>query len=441
MNKIHNFIFLLISVFMISCNESEHEFSEWMLVKDSTCIEEGIRQKKCINCEYEIEETISKKEHLFIDKTDESYHYKECSCGEVKEMEEHNYEWIIDIQETDLNNGLKHSICLGCGKEKDYNTEIPKRTKLKQVTDQDLIDAILNYEFYYGYQTDWGYSDYEFLWDGQRNNNELENDKPLEEKINSYLIEYFNVDNVYYLVYMEKQYIRDAVKYLDKLKIESIELWNNHHFSSTRDVNMIDGKYLYGYINNKNDISKLKLFSTTSLEEISLYLDDYQLSFCVNTKKAIIKENISSQDILNHEITYINRVELEFNNGEAELSRIDNDIDEKIVINQLNYIGEYIEGFSKNIEDKRYDYFPKKIKGPNIDRMLILDIVIENNKKYILFLPCDLSLVDSNTSDYNSDFGTHEHEFANAFYKKYDETDSSWYLYEYDKVIEIMRNK
>ncbi len=48
-------------------------------------------------------------------KNDDSHHWKECTCGMTDAYAEHSYQWIIDKEPTESENGSRHKECLGCG--------------------------------------------------------------------------------------------------------------------------------------------------------------------------------------------------------------------------------------------------------------------------------------------------------------------------------------
>ena len=72
-------------------------------------------------------------------KTDDKSHWKECECGEKAELSDHKFKWIIDKNATILESGLKHEECIVCGYKRNENTVIDKQieipTKGKELTD------------------------------------------------------------------------------------------------------------------------------------------------------------------------------------------------------------------------------------------------------------------------------------------------------------------
>ena len=89
----------------------------------------------------------------------------------------------------------------------------------------------------------------------------------------------------------------------------------------------------------------------------------------------MIKENIRCQEILNHEITYINRVELEIVNEKVELSKIDTDIIAFALNRNINiYVA--ILGILKS----GHTYMPIDVDYPK-DR---IEFMLENSNAQIL---------------------------------------------------------
>lgn len=64
--------------------------------------------------------------HNFKQKTDETRHFKECECGEVTDIAEHTFEWIIDSEPTYTAPGYKHKECTDCGYKTEENTIIER---------------------------------------------------------------------------------------------------------------------------------------------------------------------------------------------------------------------------------------------------------------------------------------------------------------------------
>lgn len=52
-------------------------------------------------------------------KNDETNHWHECECGEIKDKAEHNFEWVVDKEATEKEDGSKHLECKECGYKKE----------------------------------------------------------------------------------------------------------------------------------------------------------------------------------------------------------------------------------------------------------------------------------------------------------------------------------
>lgn len=97
---------------------------------DATCTKPGYKPyDTCSRCDYTTYEELPITEHIYspIWEMDEIDHYHLCKCGDKKDLEEHNYKWVIDKKPTTEVEGLKHEECKVCGYEKNNGTIIPKR--------------------------------------------------------------------------------------------------------------------------------------------------------------------------------------------------------------------------------------------------------------------------------------------------------------------------
>ena len=64
--------------------------------------------------------------HIFKQKTDETKHFQECRCGEMKDSAEHTFEWIIDSEPTYTSPGYKHKECVVCTYKEEENTVVER---------------------------------------------------------------------------------------------------------------------------------------------------------------------------------------------------------------------------------------------------------------------------------------------------------------------------
>lgn len=62
--------------------------------------------------------------HDYKLKSNETEHFMECSCGEVKDSTKHAFEWVVDSEPTYTAPGYKHKECDTCGYKTEENTVI-----------------------------------------------------------------------------------------------------------------------------------------------------------------------------------------------------------------------------------------------------------------------------------------------------------------------------
>ncbi len=63
---------------------------------------------------------------------DETYHWRECSCGERIEQGAHTMEWTIERKATKAGAGLEHGVCTVCGYESEREFDYaPDNTVLR----------------------------------------------------------------------------------------------------------------------------------------------------------------------------------------------------------------------------------------------------------------------------------------------------------------------
>ena len=107
----------------------EHEYGDWVTVKEATCIKDGLKKRTC-SCGIFEEQVIDALEHDFseewiIDKeptcTEEGWRSHHCSrCDETTDGEkmnklDHSYgEWVIEKEATYYNEGKRYHICEHC---------------------------------------------------------------------------------------------------------------------------------------------------------------------------------------------------------------------------------------------------------------------------------------------------------------------------------------
>lgn len=168
-------------------------------------------------------------------------------------------------------------ICFSCSKTED-------------TIHNELIDFYFNYE----YNVPGTQLSYNYMWDGYDLNNKFGLKLDKEDRLYSYLTEYLEPTNQYYLVYFKRNLLEENKKNFYEYEKRNSHNQSNYHFSKYDEENIIDGKYYFSYQRQTTKKSKdIKYFIKNSLEEIQFIEEDYQLVFCATARKAVIKENIS----------------------------------------------------------------------------------------------------------------------------------------------------
>ena len=124
-----------------------HRYGDWIVDKEPTETETGLRHKECAVCGDRIEEVLDKVPHVhkmnFIEKVEPTCtkdgvkeHYKCSKCGKlfadaegtkeinvstlVLKAKGHSYgDWIVDQEPTETETGLRHKECVVCGDRKE----------------------------------------------------------------------------------------------------------------------------------------------------------------------------------------------------------------------------------------------------------------------------------------------------------------------------------
>ena len=86
-----------------------HAFGEWVVVKEATEAEEGLKEKTC-SCGEKQTEVIAKLEHVH------NFVNGECACGEKEEHVHAFGEWVVVKEATEEEEGLKEREC-ACGEK------------------------------------------------------------------------------------------------------------------------------------------------------------------------------------------------------------------------------------------------------------------------------------------------------------------------------------
>ena len=107
----------------------DHVFANYIYNEDATCTADGTKTAKCDGCS-EINTLTADGTQLEHDYSqgwcaDEQQHWKECSCTDKTNLENHDFQWIIDKEPTQTQTGLKHKECTVCEYKTMLNTQMP----------------------------------------------------------------------------------------------------------------------------------------------------------------------------------------------------------------------------------------------------------------------------------------------------------------------------
>ena len=332
------------------------------------------------------------------------------------------------------------------------------QNQYNEILDDTIKNGLFNYEFGYEFYTPGGQLSYNFLWDGYDENNKYGPKFSKETRLYTYLTEYKEVEEQFYLIYIEKSEIYSHLDWFIKYEMSNAPDHQNYHFTSHELEKIIDGKYLFSYRQFNEKISdKLKFYTVSDLDEIKFEIDGYQLVFCSIGKNAIIKENLSTTEKLDKNIKIFKRYTIQFeNNNSAPTYYVFDNFEannENIVTNRFDYVGEVIEVFFQSYEDMLCCNSPvfgmKECPWINCIRV---NVVYHNNQKCVL-LPRYIVLTsgDIDLLSYDSEFGIEEDVFGNykeAFREALIEDANSYKnglylmsLYDYESVADIIKMK
>lgn len=347
----------------------------------------------------------------------------------------------------DLNHDNKCDICGFSYLNSMYN----------EICDPNIINGLLNISLDYElYVPDMQLS-YKFLWDGYDLENKFGPNIPESERFYTYLTEYKECDNKFYLVYLKENIITAYMKWLKEYEEQESPDINNYHFSSYNNGKIIDGKYFYGF-QKSNEVeisSNIKFYEVDDINDIVYKFNDYQLVLCAQSKKAIIKENLSTNTTINKEIILFNKYVLYF---EDELSAPQHylfDNNEKYNQNQLNkmftYVGEMIESFPITYEEIEFSCFPILGLGKYWFYYNIRAEVLMVDGRKLILLPryiisgdeyLDLLSYETNLFFEEDVFREYKELFSSAFVAEtaINESFYLWGLYDYSIVASIIAN-
>ncbi len=100
----------------------EHNY-EWVIDKENTCGENGQKHEECIGCHVTRGESVmipATGEHVYSDICDDT-----CNNCDNSRIPPHNYEWVLDKENTCGEDGKKHEECTACHTTRSEDTVIP----------------------------------------------------------------------------------------------------------------------------------------------------------------------------------------------------------------------------------------------------------------------------------------------------------------------------
>ncbi len=323
-------------------------------------------------------------------------------------------------------------------------------SKTEDTIHNELIDFYFNYE----YNVPGTELSYNYMWDGYDLNNKYGPKLDKDNRLYSYLTEYLEPTNQYYLVYFERNLLDENKNNFYEYEKKYSHNKSNYHFSEYDEENIIDGKYYFSYQRRTSKNSRdIKYLIKNNLDDINFIEDGYQLVFCATSRKAIIKENISKQKIINKEITIYKRIELKYieeTNLFEEYIFSGYEAENQSRINEAyNYVGEMVEVYPETYEQIKSTSYPKLgMKDYNLIKTISCKIVFDNDIRYILlprYLIDNAEKIDllSNEIELDDDiFGNYKDAFKDAIYMEMDNKIGNYIyaLYEYDKVSKIMQS-
>lgn len=329
-----------------------------------------------------------------------------------------------------------------------FSLACSQENHLDLLEDDAIKAGITGFKFDYEYATPGAYLTYNYLWDGV---SLQDSQTEVVRYYFSFLTEYKESNNTYFLAYLKQSKISEYKSYLKDYEQKNNHGDQNYHFVSYDNEKVIDGKYYFAHQKlAKEDNNDVIYYSSENIKDIVYKIDDYQLVFACLSKKAVIKKNLSKDETIDKEITLYKRIELSFDNEKSSPKEYIFETREKYnqakIKRDFDYVGEKIEAYPESYKEKEYGSFPTLgMENNNIDSVRA-GIIKENDDTYVI-LPrymksndAKVDLLDEETVlQPNEDvFGKHKKEFKDAFRKEYNELEG---LFDYSKVIEIMKIK
>lgn len=334
------------------------------------------------------------------------------------------------------------------------NTKENSLNKMEKVLDSNIQNQLVQYNFLYEFKVPDSDISYNCMWEGYDLENKFGPQIPKENRLYTYLTEYYEAEPGYFVVYLKDSLINDLKDIFKAYEASASLDINNYHFSEYSKEEIIDGKYLFAYqpYEYKQD-SDISFYHVKDYKDILYKIGDYQLVFCCQQKKGLIKENLSRKEAINKNINLYLREELIFadknKSPERYVFNTYEQYNKKMVKELFGYVGERIEVFHKAYEDMEYGYYPLLGNGLFGLKTVRADILSVDNVKYVV-LPRyvldgknKIDLLDENTNFiFEEDvFREYKADFLKAFFRLYDNNTKymEYGLYKYSEVLKILK--
>ncbi len=344
---------------------------------------------------------------------------------------------------------LSSTICTGC--------ENANKNCINKIDDNETKEALINFKFDYQFNVPDSDLSYNYLWKGYDLENKFGPSISKEDRLFTYLTEYREKDNQYYLVYLKEDLIEEYKEWLQEYENIFSKDADNYHFTKYDEQHIIDGKYYFCFQTlSNNDTKNIAYYTTDRLDNIEYTINNYQLVFCATSKQAVIKENISKQEVINKNITLYKRVELIFDDSNKTIKEYaftnTERISQNMVKEMFDYVGEMIEVYPETYKEMEYGSYPiLGMKNYFCQESVRSKVITENGEKYFLlprYIVSDDETLDllSDETDlffYDDVFREYKEEFKEALIKETTITEDSYLcaLYDYEKVINIIKRK
>jgi len=393
--------------------------------------------------------------HTFSDEwsSNDSHHWHSATCehtDETSSKEQHCFSaWQIDKFATTKTNGLKLRKCLKCSYKQEEVIPIIHDDSFCEILDISEKESIFNFCVDYELNNPGTEISYNILWTGFDTENKFGPNIPKENRFYTYLTEYEDNEDFYFLLYIKKEKLLNFDGWFENYK-NGIRDSSNYHFDD--DVNILDGKFLlYAQQNNVEDYSVY--YTSNPLDAINVYKEQ-QLAICLQFKNIKILENISSDYKIEKELIVLRRYELFFNKSTNSLEKYSFVSQEKSNVKYVDTIfsfhGRRIETYPISFENMSYCYCPSmgmdgtgliKSKRANlIDDYMILPRYASSPTKEsesldLLDPNCDFSFIEDVYRDFKS-------QFLKAFVEDYflDDGFYKYGLFDYSMIKDLIKN-